>query len=293
MALIGNRSVLLKSPGRFLSGTVASIERSNFSRPGQMANRFQAMSRVAGGLPSGHLAPSSWSLPRTAGALAARNTIIGTGAAGATAQSGQNLDATLTGAGGITSGVLGLIVSIAASIAGSGGVSSATTQALATITATLAGTGSVSATAAGLASLQASLTGAGSVTANNTALMQIAASIRGYGDLTPEGIRDTVWTALLAQYQDDGTAGKALATASSGGVDLNALAAAVWAYASRTLTGAATALTPEQATQLQELHRIHGLESGIPLSVTPTQRTAGAITQNVSEAGDTVTVERA
>lgn len=293
MALIGNRSVLLKSPGRFLSGTVASIERSNFSRPGQIANRFQSMSPVFAGLPSGHLAPSSWSLPRTAGALSARNTIIGAGSASAIAQSGQNLDAMLSGEGGVTSGVLGLIVSIAASIAGSGGVSSATTQALATITATLAGTGSVSATAAGLASLQASLTGAGSVTANNTALMQIAASIRGYGDLTPEGIRDTVWTALLAQYQDDGTAGKALATASSGGVDLSALAAAVWAYASRTLTGAATALTPEQAAQLQELHRIHGLESGVPLSVTPTQRTAGAITQNVSEAGDTVTVERA
>lgn len=56
-------------------------------------------------------------------------------------------------------------------------------------------------------------------------------------------------------------------------------------------------LTNEQWQQmyvwLQELHRIHGLESGTPLVVTPTQRTAGAITQNVSEAGDTVTVERA
>lgn len=57
------------------------------------------------------------------------------------------------------------------------------------------------------------------------------------------------------------------------------------------------ALTNEQMQQLyvwiQELHRIHGLESGTPLVVTPTQRTAGAITQDVSEAGDTVTVERA
>lgn len=57
------------------------------------------------------------------------------------------------------------------------------------------------------------------------------------------------------------------------------------------------ALTNEQMQQLyvwiQELHRIHGLESGVPLVVTPTQRTAGTITQHVSEAGDTVTVERA
>ena len=45
MALIGNRSVLLKSPGRFLSGTVASIERSNFNKPGMMVGRFETFRR--------------------------------------------------------------------------------------------------------------------------------------------------------------------------------------------------------------------------------------------------------
>ena len=52
MALIGNRTVLHKSPGRFLSGTVASIERSNFSRAGMLASRFQAVSPVFAGTPS-------------------------------------------------------------------------------------------------------------------------------------------------------------------------------------------------------------------------------------------------
>lgn len=36
-----------------------------------------------------------------------------------------------------------------------------------------------------------------------------------------------MWSALLTQFQTDGTAGKALSMASSGGVDLNALAQAV------------------------------------------------------------------
>ena len=76
MALIGNRSVLHKSPGRFLSGTVASIERSNFSKAGQIANRFQSLSMVFGGLPNGHLSPSSWSLPRTAGAMSSNNSAV-------------------------------------------------------------------------------------------------------------------------------------------------------------------------------------------------------------------------
>ena len=88
--------------------------------------------------------------------------------------------------------------------------------------------------------------------------MDITANIRGYGDLTPEGIRDSVWNAALANYQTTGSAGKTLSTASSGGVDLNALAAAVWAYATRELTSGA--LSTEQATQLAArqlfMHRV-------------------------------------
>jgi hypothetical protein len=67
------------------------------------------------------------------------------------------------------------------------------------------------------------------------------------GELTPAGIASAVWNSLLANHQGDGTAGKALSTAGAGGVDLNALAAAVWAYATRTLTaGGGTAPTAEE-----------------------------------------------
>ena len=51
-----------------------------------------------------------------------------------------------------------------------------------------------------------------------------------FTELSPENLAREVWNALLAQYQTDGTAGKALSLASSGGVDLNALASAVWQY---------------------------------------------------------------
>jgi hypothetical protein len=73
------------------------------------------------------------------------------------------------------------------------------------------------------------LIGSGNVNAGNTALMNIAATIRGYGDLTPEGIRDSVWSAILANYPNPGTAGKTLELAGSGGVDYQALGEAVWA----------------------------------------------------------------
>jgi hypothetical protein len=94
--------------------------------------------------------------------------------------------------------------------------------------ATITGSGSVTATAQGLADLGAILTGQGVISANNTALMNISAVIVGYGDLTPEGLRDAVWNALASQYNTAGTMGNKLNSAASGGVDLSALADAVW-----------------------------------------------------------------
>lgn len=58
-------------------------------------------------------------------------------------------------------------------------------------------------------------------------------------------------------------------------------------------------LTPSEAadvadshTMLSELHLIHGLTAGSPLSVTSVARTAGAVSQAIAEAAGTVTVTR-
>jgi len=180
------------------------------------------------GIPSGYRHPGAWMLPQKPGAIAARNTVLGRGSVTATGQSGYNIEATIAGAGDIPGCDIGLIISIAATLTASGGISSAATEALAGLVATLTGTGDITASAAGLATLGAALVGSGTINPSNTALMDIAATIRGYGDLTPEGLRDAVWNAVLANYAAVGSAGLALSTASSGGVDLNALATAVW-----------------------------------------------------------------
>lgn len=54
-----------------------------------------------------------------------------------------------------------------------------------------------------------------------------------YTELSPQSLASAVWNALLLEYQEAGSAGKALSTASSGGVDLQLLAEAVWEYATR------------------------------------------------------------
>lgn len=52
-------------------------------------------------------------------------------------------------------------------------------------------------------------------------------------------------------------------------------------------------LSGAQATQLEEIHKIHGLAIGSDLEVTATSRSAGAIEQTITEGGGTTTVSRA
>mgnify|MGYP006919754450 CR=1 FL=1 len=57
-------------------------------------------------------------------------------------------------------------------------------------------------------------------------------------------------------------------------------------------TVSGSGLSTAQADMLEELHKIHGLLLGSPLTVTSTARAAGGVTQTVGEAAGTVTVTR-
>ena len=70
MALIGNRSVLHKSPGRFLNGG-HGILRHAFTQHGMARGSLAAMSPLAA-VPSGYTSPVARVLPKTAGDMSAR-----------------------------------------------------------------------------------------------------------------------------------------------------------------------------------------------------------------------------
>lgn len=75
------------------------------------------------------------------------------------------------------------------------------------------------------------------------------------------------------------------------GSGTGATAAEIWSYTlSNGLTAEATLVAVH--TMLSELHLIHGLTAGSPLSVTAASRAAGAVSQAVAEAAGTVTVTR-
>ena len=75
-----------------------------------------------------------------------------------------------------------------------------------------------------------------------------------FTELSPENLARAVWEAIASEYNDTGTMGNKLNTASSGGVDMKALSQAVWEYTTRTLTsggGSSNTLTLPQFLALK------------------------------------------
>lgn len=255
MALHGNRSVLNKSPGRFINGGVA-IMRSSFNKHGMQRNAFEQFSPKAA-TPYGHLSPSAWVLPKTAGGMSSFNAAQLALAASGAAVGGI----TTTGESSLTIAFNTPDAQLISSGEGSASVTISTNNPL--LTASIGGTGSTTITISTnvpILGAEASLQGAASITvtvANATAfplndaspLRDASATFTVSGSLTPyaighmvgstmdnsvltaDSITAAVWNAILADFTANGTAGKALASAGSGGVDLEALAQAILAAA--------------------------------------------------------------
>lgn len=164
--LIGNYSVLQKSPARFLSGSSVSDTRSNFNKNGMNRNFEVGWASVSNqtsksARPNGNLAPSAWVLPRVAGGMSSY--LTGIGLVSGLGAMGLNAVADLTGSGDITNAPLELIVSASADLTGSG---------------------SLVADILGVASASADLTGTGTVSsANLIASGNIGAGLSGSGTL--------------------------------------------------------------------------------------------------------------
>ena len=313
MALLGNASLLHRSPAKYLTGTVGFCDRANWNKPGQMRNRGDLTLSTLwkyDAVPSGTYAGRAFLAPQTAGRLVTRSPIA--------------VNAAASGASGIPGAASATISVNAVAIGGlfAGGVASATitingTAAISGLaagsaagTVNLAGTAVPGATAWGIAN--ATVTVTGTATAYGIGYMQ--ASTVDNSVLTPASITAAVWSALSADYNTAGTMGSKLNSAASGGVDYAALGAAVWealtsAHNTAGTFGAevqagggggatagevADAVRVELATELAQLTKvstIHGV--GVPLVVTATSRVAGDLNQTISTTGGTTTVSAA
>lgn len=76
MALLGNRSVLLKSPGRFFGGSTVSDNRSNFGTQGSTRGRYFGGFPQTNATPQGYRPPYSWIIAIKNGEMSSTNQAV-------------------------------------------------------------------------------------------------------------------------------------------------------------------------------------------------------------------------
>ena len=203
MALIGNYSVLCKTPGSWNGGgaTGQGMTRAGFNKSGDARARYfgEAGFSAKSGVPDGYRAPVSWVIAQSDGGMASRGEISGDGDTGTgNLASGLNAESDLTGLGDITNANLGLIVSGVAALAGSGAFTDAAIAGKLDAIADLAGSGSITGALGALADALATLGGNGTLTAAPTALGVLAADLTPFTELSPQTLAAAVWSALDA-----------------------------------------------------------------------------------------------
>jgi hypothetical protein len=232
MALLGNVSILHKSPAKYTTGTVGFNDRANWNKPGMMRSRGDLTVSLLwkyDAVPSGYYAGRASFPPQKAGRMTSRQAFAFSGSAsGAQGLPGSAagsfaFDATAVG-GLIAGGVANATISIngSASIAGLAAGVAASTFAI-------NGSAAIGATAWGVANSTVTFGGS----AQPSALGFMSATTEESG-LTVAGITNSVWNAILTDYGVSGSAGNTLSLAGSGGVDYATLAAAILAAAQST-----------------------------------------------------------
>ena len=239
MALLGNYSVIHKSPATFTGGLSIGQTRSNSDKSGSIKNSYLHFGKLAG-YPTGYAAPYSWSMPMRVGSMAS---LLYTSLSTTNAQlvEGRVLEASILTSLTTTSAQMSAVVdlmsniiatslmtpteiqllkNLASSISASGTITSADIQSLSVILLSANLSGSISLTNAqigALVNLQSSIETSASLTAITAVLVNISCEIGGATPLSPEGLAEAVWSKDITGYTDVNSAGRKLVNAGGAG----------------------------------------------------------------------------
>lgn len=164
--------------------------------------------------------------PRVAGSMSALARVATMTGAGALLQG-----APMAGGGSLGFAASSGALSLVASLAGSGSITMAGAAALSGVVQ-MAGSGSMSLSGVGGLSMIVPLAGNGAWSLSGSGDMRMRLSMTGswtpFTALSPEGLAAAVWAAQASANNAAGTMGSKLNTSSTGGVDVAAVADAVW-----------------------------------------------------------------
>jgi hypothetical protein len=230
--LIGNYSVLNKTPSRWLAGNstahASGVGTNTMTKPAQMKysdwRKFSLQDNAeqptvtlvkTAAKPRGYYPQGAYALPSKAGEMAAwvdsESTIT------ASMLLGLLMEVDLT-ANGAASGTAGLVISMIAALTANGALSGTSALRL-NMLADLEANGAASGTMTGIASLLAALTGNGTAAGSTmTGIGFMEADITTAGSaLTVGAIASAVWDEALASHTTPGSTGAALSSAGSAG----------------------------------------------------------------------------
>ncbi len=216
-------------------------------------------------------------------------TLAATGESGifvGTANSTTTASLAATGGTGAFAGDAGASSSVSLAATGATGTFSGSANSTATALLAAAGESGIFVGAALLSTAALAATGSTGTFSGSTST-QATATLAATG--ATGAFSGEAWTLGTASLEATGNSGTFAGTAEvpSGTAD----AADVWNYVlSNGKSAEQTAV--EIHAMLLDLHRIHGLELGSPLTVTETSRQAGAVLQAISEAAGAVVVTR-
>lgn len=211
--LIGNYSVIAKSPARFRSGT-SNCDRSAYGNSGPSRNIYSTFAKF-NSVPSGGTA---WIIAQVSGGLATF-TILGTvSETSAVLAGGKAASASLSALISTTQAQLDQIANLAASIFGSLDVTQAQLAAVAAASASFSASIAITQCQLGaIVGLAAAMNGSISASANNFATADISASISSLTALSPDSLANSIWNSLAASFNAAGTMGEKLNGAGSAG----------------------------------------------------------------------------
>ena len=220
--LIGNRTVLQKSPATFRNGTstaggYAGQVINNLTQSGRnrniYSNDMQQTVNRANAVPIGYTHPYNFVMPQKNGGMASLKNISASISNNFTIAGGKNAESSLSGSIDLTNADMGLIVSAIASLSASISVSNAELAAvLAMVANSLSATGTLTPPILGaIAGVIANLSGSISTSASmNDSPGFMEADITPYTELSPENLAASLLNSLLASYNEPGTVGEAL-----------------------------------------------------------------------------------
>jgi hypothetical protein len=213
--------------------------------------------------------------------LSSTTTISGSSEVTSAMAMGLAAQSALTGSGTI-SGSLSLIIQLACDILASGDISASLVGKLEMASA-LAGEGDLTASLGLIAFVVSELTGSGTISGTFKGNASLSADISSSSTLSPENLAAAVWNSIAASFNTTGTMGNKMNSAASAGDPWET------ALPGSYLSTEAGGILSQIQTLVDELHKIQGLDSSNPMTVTPTTRVAGSIDLEITGDGETTT----